>query len=113
MAQILAHIEKFSSLGYTPWSDGILLFQGHIFIPDDGNLKQEILNEARKSRYIIHSCIAKIYHDLKRQYWWSGMKKDVASYVSQCLVCQQVKAEHQNSQGYYSHYLFQSGNGII
>ena len=47
-----------------------------------------------KSCYI-HSGVAKIYHDLKHQYWWSGMKKDIANYVSQCLVCQQVKAEHQ------------------
>ena len=47
MAQILADIEKFSPLGYTLWSDGILLFQGCVCIPDDGNVKQEILNEAR------------------------------------------------------------------
>jgi len=58
-------------------------------------LKQEILKEAHKSRYTIHPGVAKMYHDLKRQYWWSGMKKDVANYVSQCSVCQQVKAEHQ------------------
>jgi len=36
-----------------------------------------------------------MYHDLKRQYWWSGMKKDVVNYISQCSVCQQVKVEHQ------------------
>ena len=40
-----------------------------------------------------------MYHDLKRQYWWSGMKKDVANYVSQCSVCQQVKAEYQKPAG--------------
>ena len=40
-----------------------------------------------------------MYHDLKRQYWWSGMKKDVANYVLQCSVCQQVKAEHQKPAG--------------
>ena len=27
------------------------------------------------------------------------MKKDVANYVSQCSVCQQVKAEHQKPTG--------------
>ena len=68
-------------------------------MPNDGKLKQEILKEAHKSRYTIHSDVAKMYHDLKRQYWWSGIKKDVASYVSQCSVCQQVKIEQQKPAG--------------
>ena len=38
LAQILADIEKFSPFGYTLRSDGILLFQKPICIPDDGNL---------------------------------------------------------------------------
>ena len=89
LAQILADIEKYSLR-----SDGILLFQGRIYISSDGNLKQEILKEAYKSRYTIHPGVTKMYHDLKHQYWWNGMKKDVANYVLQCSVCQQVKAEH-------------------
>ena len=28
-------------------------------------------------------------------YWWSGMKKDLTNFMSRCLVCQQIKAEHQ------------------
>ena len=81
LAQILADIKKFSPLGYTLRSDGIFVFQGRICIPSDESLKQEILKETHKSRYIIHSGVAKIYHDLKHQYWWSGMKKDVANYI--------------------------------
>ncbi|KAA3466124.1 integrase [Gossypium australe] len=26
---------------------------------------------------------------------WSGMKRDISEFVSKCLICQQVKAEHQ------------------
>ena len=40
-----------------------------------------------------------MYHTIKENYWWSGMKKDVAEFVSRCLVCQQVKAEHQKPLG--------------
>jgi hypothetical protein len=36
-----------------------------------------------------------MYKDLKENYWWEGMKRDVAEFVSKCLICQQVKAEHQ------------------
>ena len=35
-----------------------------------------------------------MYRDLRQHYWWSGMKRDIADYVSHCLSCQQVKAEH-------------------
>ena len=40
-----------------------------------------------------------MYRDLKRQYWWRGMKKDVHEYVAKCLTCLQVKAEHQKPTG--------------
>ena len=29
-----------------------------------------------------------MYKDLKHNYWWSGMKRDIAQFVAQCLVCQ-------------------------
>nr|GEZ56464.1 transposon Ty3-I Gag-Pol polyprotein [Tanacetum cinerariifolium] len=38
-----------------------------------------------------------MYHDLKQHFWWSGMKGDVAMFVSKCLICQQVKIEHQRA----------------
>ncbi|GKE84101.1 putative reverse transcriptase domain-containing protein [Tanacetum coccineum] len=36
-----------------------------------------------------------MYHDLRDMYWWPGMKRDIAIYVSMCLTCAKVKAEHQ------------------
>ena len=40
-----------------------------------------------------------MYYDLHRQYWWNGIKCDVASFVARCLTCQQVKAEHRRPTG--------------
>ncbi|GKB60044.1 putative reverse transcriptase domain-containing protein, partial [Tanacetum coccineum] len=32
-------------------------------------------------------------------YWWPGMKKDIVEYVTKCLTCLKVKAEHQRPSG--------------
>ncbi|KAA3484590.1 Gag protease polyprotein [Gossypium australe] len=40
-----------------------------------------------------------MYNDLKQFYWWHGMKRDISNFVLKCLVCQQVKAEHQVPSG--------------
>ncbi|GKB79492.1 putative reverse transcriptase domain-containing protein [Tanacetum coccineum] len=40
-----------------------------------------------------------IYNNLRDRYWWPGMKKDVAMYVSKCLTCLKVKAEHERPSG--------------
>jgi hypothetical protein len=36
---------------------------------------------------------------LKKEYFWPGMKTKVVEYLSRCLECQQVKAEHRHPAG--------------
>ena len=43
----------------------------------------------------MHPYSTKMYQDLKTSYWWSEMKRDVSEFVTKCMVCQKVKAEHQ------------------
>ncbi|GJX69293.1 putative reverse transcriptase domain-containing protein [Tanacetum coccineum] len=40
-----------------------------------------------------------MYQDMKKLYWWPNMKADIATYVSKCLTCAKVKAEHQSPSG--------------
>ena len=63
-------------------------------VPNDAQVKEEVMKEAHHSRFIVHPRETKMYHDLRRQYWWQGMKRDIAQFVSKCLTCQQVKVEH-------------------
>ncbi|GJW48443.1 putative reverse transcriptase domain-containing protein [Tanacetum coccineum] len=41
----------------------------------------------------------KMYQDMKKLYWWPNMKANIATYVSKCLTCAKVKAEHQRPSG--------------
>ncbi|XP_020249325.1 uncharacterized protein LOC109826720 [Asparagus officinalis] len=74
--------------------DGSLRFGSRICVPE-GDVREEILREAHSSPYSIHPRGTKMYKDLKLNFWWRGMKRSVARSVAKCLVCQQVKAEHQ------------------
>ena len=63
------------------------------------SLKDVILKEAHDTPLSIHPGSTKMYQDLKTMYWWPGMKREIAQYVSECDVCQRVKAVHQKSAG--------------
>ena len=68
-------------------------------VPEYGDLKKDIMEEAHSSAYAMHPGSTKMYRTLKEHYWWNGMKKEIAGFVSRCLTCQQVKAEHQRLAG--------------
>ena len=68
-------------------------------IPELAVLREEILKEFHCSRFSMHPGGMKMYPDLRRQYYWSGMKKHVWDFIRQCLMCQQVKAKHQRPAG--------------
>ena len=70
-----------------------------VYVTNQEELRREILEEAHCATYAMHPGSTKMYQDLKDHYWWKGMKKDVAEYVSKCLTCQQVKAEHRHPAG--------------
>ncbi|KAI3692763.1 hypothetical protein L6452_32585 [Arctium lappa] len=64
-----------------------------------GGNRELLLEEAHKLKYSIHPGSTKMYRDLKLHYWWPVMKLDVAYYVERCVMCLQVKAEHQSPYG--------------
>ncbi|KAK2397880.1 hypothetical protein QL285_059409 [Trifolium repens] len=80
-------------------SDNILRCQGRVCVPDVMDLRNTILGEAHKSKLSMHPGATKMYQDLRLDFWWSGMKKDVAEYVASCLTCQKAKIEHQRPAG--------------
>ena len=60
---------------------GILLFGSRLCVLDDSELRRQILTEAHRTPYALHPGSTKIYQDLKKNFWWNGMKKDIAKFV--------------------------------
>ncbi|GJZ42049.1 putative reverse transcriptase domain-containing protein [Tanacetum coccineum] len=82
-----------------PIADGTLCLNGRSWLPCYGDLRTVIMHESHKSKYSIHPGSDKMYQDIKKLYWWPNMKADIATYVSKCLTCAKVKAEHQRPSG--------------
>ncbi|GJS16834.1 putative reverse transcriptase domain-containing protein [Tanacetum coccineum] len=91
--------EKFRTEKLEPRADGTLCFNGRSWLPCYGDLRTVIMHESHKSKYSIHPGSDKMYQDMKKLYWWPNMKADIATYVSKCLTCAKVKAEHQRPSG--------------
>ncbi|GJU60195.1 putative reverse transcriptase domain-containing protein [Tanacetum coccineum] len=80
-------------------SDGTKCLKGRVWLPLFRGLRDLIMLESHKSKYSIHPGSDKMYHDLKELCWWPNVKADIATYVSKCLTCAKVKAEHQKPSG--------------
>ncbi|GJR87691.1 putative reverse transcriptase domain-containing protein, partial [Tanacetum coccineum] len=82
-----------------PRADGTLCLNNRSWLPCYGDLRALIMHESHKSKYSVHPGSDKMYQDMKQLYWWPNMKADIATYVSKCLTCLRVKAEHQKPSG--------------
>ncbi|GKA35506.1 putative reverse transcriptase domain-containing protein [Tanacetum coccineum] len=79
--------------------DGGSYFFDRIWISSVGGVRKLIMDEAHTTRYSVHPGADKMYYDLRDLYWWPGMKRDIVDYVSKCLTCSKIKAEHQKPSG--------------
>nr|GEV93793.1 putative reverse transcriptase domain-containing protein [Tanacetum cinerariifolium] len=79
--------------------DGTRCFENRVRLTRFGILRDLVMHESHKSKYSIHPGPDKMYQDLKPLYWWSNIKANISTYVSKCLTCAKVKAEHQKPFG--------------
>ncbi|GKD87169.1 putative reverse transcriptase domain-containing protein [Tanacetum coccineum] len=82
-----------------PHADGTLCLHGRSWLPCHEDLRSMIMHESHKSKYSIYLGSEKMYQDVKKLYWWPNMKDGITTYVSKCLTCARVKAEHQRPSG--------------
>ena len=82
---------------------GILWFEDCLVVPKNHELRKQILDEAHLSKFSIHPGSTKMYRDLRQNFWWNRMKREIAKYVAECDTCQRVKASHLKVAGTLQH----------
>nr|GEV35064.1 putative reverse transcriptase domain-containing protein [Tanacetum cinerariifolium] len=80
-------------------TDGTRCSKNRSWLPLFGNLRNLIMHESHKLKYSIHPGSDKMYHDLKKLYWWPNIKAIIVEYVGKCLTCSRVKTEWQKPSG--------------
>ena len=94
MIKLKEEIEKGKKAKFHIRDDRMIVKGQRMCVPEYGKLKRDIMEEAHSSAYAMYPSSTKMYKTLIEYYWWNGMKKEIAGFVSRCLTCQQVKAEH-------------------
>jgi hypothetical protein len=79
--------------------DGVLWFKNYLVVPKDFELCRKIIHEAHCSRYSIHPRTNKMYQDLKNNFWWTRMKREIVKYVVGCDICRRIKTDHLRRAG--------------
>jgi hypothetical protein len=80
-------------------AEGMIWFKDQLCVHDTKSVRELILKEAHETTYSIHPENEKMYQDLKRRFWWYGMKREIAEHVAICDSYQRTKTEHQKSTG--------------
>ena len=70
--------------GLNMYPDQSVRYCDCLFVPE--SCREEVLREFHHSRLAVHPGGTKMYRDLGRQFWWRGMKKDVAVFVLSALL---------------------------
>ncbi|WVZ89908.1 LOW QUALITY PROTEIN: hypothetical protein U9M48_036256 [Paspalum notatum var. saurae] len=101
MAHIREEVNEKKRACFTLDDQGVLWFKNRLVVPKDMELRKKILDEAHTSMFTMHPGSNKMYQDLKQKFWWTRMKWEIAKYVSECDVCQRVKADHLKPAAYH------------
>ncbi|KAK8946881.1 hypothetical protein KSP39_PZI007254 [Platanthera zijinensis] len=78
--------------------DGLFRKGGRLCVLSRGKLREEVMYEGHFTKYSVHPGSTKMYKDMKKLFWWPGMK-DISYYVAKCQTCVVVKAECQKPCG--------------
>ncbi|RVW85874.1 Transposon Ty3-I Gag-Pol polyprotein [Vitis vinifera] len=78
LVQVMEEVKRGSKPDFVLSDDEILRFGTRLCVPNDEDLRRELLEEAHCSKFAIHPGGTKMYKDLRQNYWWSGSLQPLA-----------------------------------
>jgi transposase InsO family protein len=81
-------------------SDGLVLFNGLIYVPDRDAIKLQILRQCHDDPTAGHFGQAKTHERVMRHYYWPRMRRFVNRYVSTCDTCARSKTPRHKPHGF-------------
>lgn len=73
-------------------SDGVILFEGRICVLNDPEFSRLILEKDYKRSFPIHPGATKMYHDLRKDYWWPGIKTGISELWRSVLYANKLRS---------------------
>ena len=83
--EIVQALEKNNGLAWE--EDGVAYMEGRIYVPNNKELREEILKKHHDLVDIGHLGQQRMLELLKRTYWWPGLKENIKRYVQGCFKC--------------------------
>jgi hypothetical protein len=72
---------------------GLIYKKHQLYVGQNTAIQTKITNAFHASALGGHSRVQTTYTKVKKLFYWPGLKRDVQSFVQQCLICQQAKHE--------------------
>ena len=79
--------------------DGLVLRDGLVYVPDEGNIKLEILKSCHDSKISGHLGQAKTLEIVSRNYFWPRMRQYINEYIQTCDTCARNKTPRHAPYG--------------
>ena len=58
-----------------------------LWIVPPSSTRRELFDEVHGGRFGAHLSDLKVYSELRKHYWWEGMRRDVNNWTRACLIC--------------------------
>jgi len=79
------------ALGLCQWKDGLLWYQGKIWIPKDEGIRTTLIAKHHEPPQAGHGGTAKTTKLISRIYYWPKIREDIKRFMKNCDTCQGTK----------------------
>jgi len=79
------------ALGLCQWKDGLLWYQGKIWIPNDEGIRTTLITKHHEPPQAGHGGTAKTTELISRRYYWPKIREDIKRFIKNCDTCQRTK----------------------